>query len=348
MERALAVIADIDRQTAVDNTADNKQLQFDLSLLCASDSTPLDQELFSESRDEYLKQLATDNFQLLLKQLQKLPSECVEDVIVHKLPADGAFRLPREKPLPKPKPPTKWQQFVRSKGIPLRSKEKKIWDKELKRWVPRYGSKKVLADREKNWVREVPANVDPNTDMFAKAAESKRERIAKNELNRLRNIKRSNRVPTVGITPKDISKRDTTQLGDAAALARRSTASLGRFSRQLSDDVPKKQLGATSLSGNTRRHFDTCTGNTRAEIDAQLKMLDTLGKRAAVVDNDKAANRLINREQSERHDEKNQRKNKKGGSSKKRWIPNSKKGDKQRKAIARKSNSKKTFKGKKR
>ena len=36
------------------------------------------------------------------------------------------------------------------------------------RWVPRYGAKKAQAEREKNWVMEVPTSIDPNTDMFAK------------------------------------------------------------------------------------------------------------------------------------------------------------------------------------
>lgn len=79
-------------------------------------------------------------------------------------------------------------------------------------WIPRYGFKKVQAEKEKNWVREVPDNVDPYEDQFAKAANLKKENIAKNEFQRLRNIARNSNVklPSVGVTgnkfarPKDV------------------------------------------------------------------------------------------------------------------------------------------------
>ena len=44
------------------------------------------------------------------------------------------------------------------------------------------------------------------------AAEQKRERVAKNELQRLRNIKRGLKVPTVGVTPKDVTKSSTAEV----------------------------------------------------------------------------------------------------------------------------------------
>lgn len=75
------------------------------------------------------------------------------------------------------------------------------------RWVPRFGMKKVQADKEKNWVKEVPGNVDPYEDMFAKEKELKRERVAKNEYQRLRNIAKSRKlkVPNVGVTGNDLA-----------------------------------------------------------------------------------------------------------------------------------------------
>ena len=73
----------------------------------------------------------------------------------------------------------------------------------MQQWVPRYGYKKVKAEKAKNWVMEVPEGKDPMEDQFAKQTEAKRERIAKNELQRLRNIARSNKgkAPSLGITP---------------------------------------------------------------------------------------------------------------------------------------------------
>lgn len=62
-------------------------------------------------------------------------------------------------------------------------------------------------------MREVPDNVDPYEDQFAKAANIKKENIAKNEFQRLRNIARNSnvRLPSMGVSgnkfarPKDVS-----------------------------------------------------------------------------------------------------------------------------------------------
>ena len=41
-------------------------------------------------------------------------------------------RLPREKPAPKPKPLSKWEEYAKAKGISRNKKGKKVWDTELK------------------------------------------------------------------------------------------------------------------------------------------------------------------------------------------------------------------------
>jgi regulator of ribosome biosynthesis len=77
-----------------------------------------------------LKDLARDNTQLLLNKIWELPTERVEEAIVAKLPAP-TFVLPREKPLPKPKPLTKWQKFAQEKRITKTKKSKLAWDEIL-------------------------------------------------------------------------------------------------------------------------------------------------------------------------------------------------------------------------
>lgn len=330
MDRALAVLSQIEedakkvKPTDVEKEVD---LEFDIGLLLASDPNALDHAAFSADRDGYLQRLARDNCQLLFNKLFELPTKVKDDVTTVTLPA-VQLRIPREKPAPKPKPLSKWEEYAKTKGITRNKKDKKTWDTELKRWVPRFGAKKAQADREKNWVMEVPKNIDPNTDMFGQAAEKKRERVAKNELQRLRNVKRHMKIPTVGVTPKDVAKSSTTELTEAAALARRSTASMGKFSQRLARDAPTKERGK-------RRQFGPAVGDTRGEIRGQLELLQNLGRKdnATVVDSDKAANRLIHQEQRERAADKEGKPTKKG---KKHWIPNTKKGEKQKKAIAKK------------
>jgi len=66
-----------------------------------------------------------------LNKIWELPTEKVEEAIVAKLPAP-TFTLPREKPLPKPKPQTKWQKYAQEKGITKTKKSKLTWDQTLR------------------------------------------------------------------------------------------------------------------------------------------------------------------------------------------------------------------------
>lgn len=109
--------------------------------------------------------------------------------------------------VPKPKPLTKWQQFAKEKGIQKKKKAKLSWDEQLKKWIPLYGFKRAKAQRDKDWVIEVPENANPFEDQFAKKLEAKSERVAKNELQRLRNIARARKikVPRMGMLTPDVS-----------------------------------------------------------------------------------------------------------------------------------------------
>lgn len=151
--------------------------------------------------------LARDNTQLLLNKLWELPTERVEEAVMVKLPPPKTV-LPRMKPVPTPRPLTKWQKFAQEKGIQKKKKPKLSWDDQLQKWVPLYGFKRAQAGNEKNWLLEVPQNADPNEDQFEKKAVAKSENVAKNELQRLRNIAKSKKikVPRVGVANPEVSK----------------------------------------------------------------------------------------------------------------------------------------------
>ena len=82
-------------------------------------------------KDDYLKELARDNTQILLNALWELPTEQNENDVVVKLPKPK-YILPRHNPHPKPKPLTKWQQFAKDKGIKTTKKSTSTWDDVLK------------------------------------------------------------------------------------------------------------------------------------------------------------------------------------------------------------------------
>lgn len=60
--------------------------------------------------------------------------------------------------------------------------------------MPTYGFKRAQAEREKDWVLEVPQNADPMEDQFAKKSAAKNEKVAKNEIQRMRNIVKAKKV----------------------------------------------------------------------------------------------------------------------------------------------------------
>merc|ERR1711997_1171787 len=110
-------------------------------------------QLSEENLEDELKARARDNCQLLLNELWTLPTERVEEAIVANLPPPKSL-IPREKPVPVPKPPTKWEQYAKEKGITKQKKSKMVWDDVVKEWIPRFGYKKAKAETEKNWVME--------------------------------------------------------------------------------------------------------------------------------------------------------------------------------------------------
>ena len=78
--------------------------------------------------------------------------------------------LPREKPIPKPKPLTKWEKFRLEKGIQEKAKRSRmVYDPITQDWVPRFGMGSIKKIAEKhNWLmpessKSVAAGLDPFT-----------------------------------------------------------------------------------------------------------------------------------------------------------------------------------------
>jgi regulator of ribosome biosynthesis len=111
----------------------------------------------SHEREAYLQENARDGVQLLIASLFSLPTHSSPEGPLGQLPTPTT-QLPRAKPLPKPKPPTKWEKFARAKGIQSQRRDRKVWDEESQTWVPRWGWKGRNKAEETQWLHEVPAN----------------------------------------------------------------------------------------------------------------------------------------------------------------------------------------------
>lgn len=267
-------------------------LEFDVGNLLAYDKNRIEVRSFrSQKKDDFLRSLARDNTQLLINEIWKLPTERVEEVIVAKLP-EPVTPLPREKPPPKPRPPTKWEQFAKLKGIQKKKKTNLVWDENAKEWKRRWGYKRAN-DNTKEWLVEVPVTADPNEDQFAKRVKAKKERVAKNEFNRLKNIARAQniKIPGAGgLVPKAQQSKD--ELGKAVSVARISTASAGRFQ----DSLPKEKAPRNT---GKKRKFEPLIGNFSSERERQLELLKVMGSKKPKLDITKAVNKQMREEDRE-------------------------------------------------
>ncbi|EFA09302.2 ribosome biogenesis regulatory protein homolog [Tribolium castaneum] len=287
----------------------NKLVSIDLGALLAEDLNPLDPGALRSSTNDYLLNLTRDNTQLLFNQIWELPTERIDEAIVAKLPKQK-FCLPRFKPVPRPRPLTKWEQFAKAKGIVKKKKSKLSWDEQLQKWIPLYGFKRSAALKEKDWLIEVPQNADPLEDQFAKKVEAKSEKVAKNELQRLRNVAKAKnvKVPRFGLTNPEVSSAKDLQA--AVTVAKSSTASLGKFQDKLPKEKEARGVAAITPGATRKRKLPPISGQN--EKNQNLNLVDEVLNKRPKINIEKAVARQINDEQAQRSDEKNRTGRKKG------------------------------------
>lgn len=162
----------------------------DLGNLLAYDSHPVDLAQLRRDPEAFLRESARDNVQLLISRVFNLPHESSEVGPLVVLP-QPTTRLPRAKPVPKPRAPTRWETFAKSRGIaPKAKRERMVWDETHSDWRPRFGYGRV-DNGQKDWVIEVKDGMDPYADHFAALKADKTQRLLKNRTNQLNNIERA-------------------------------------------------------------------------------------------------------------------------------------------------------------
>ncbi|CAN6807728.1 unnamed protein product [Brassica oleracea] len=209
------------------------------------------------SREELVKECVTEGTKLvqaIADTLFNFPStESVDGPLVQLPPP--TTKLPREKHLPRPKPPTKWEEFALKKGIQKRKKDKIVYDETTDKFKRRHGYDRVNDDNDIPII-EAKASDEPGEDPFAKRLDDKKKRVDKQQQNRLQNLKSAAKagalpshvqlaasaLPITGTKaqPKKLGKEE---LGDVAGLAATSTASGGKFDKKLPGEKPPKKQG---------------------------------------------------------------------------------------------------------
>ena len=90
--------------------------------------------------EAYLIERATERVQLMIRKVFTLPDagRPKDGGRLVMLP-DMTTPLPREKPVPKPKPQTKWEAFAEKKGIVKKKRSRMLYDEDSESYKPRYG-----------------------------------------------------------------------------------------------------------------------------------------------------------------------------------------------------------------
>ncbi|KAF4928552.1 Regulator of ribosome biosynthesis [Colletotrichum viniferum] len=159
---------------------------FDLGLLLANDPNPL--ELDQSAIEESLAATARDGAQALINQLlTTCPLQSTSDGVLLTLPPPSTD-LPREKPVPKAKEPTKWERFAAKRGIKPKTREQRknlAFDEDTQEWRRKWGYKGLNKKGEDDWVVEVDAEKEINrpegTTIRGDKRRERKEKIKRNE-----------------------------------------------------------------------------------------------------------------------------------------------------------------------
>ncbi|XP_050214094.1 ribosome biogenesis regulatory protein homolog [Mercurialis annua] len=209
------------------------------------------------SREELVKECirkGTELVQAIAAGLFSLPSTENIDGPLVKLPPPK-FKLPREKHLPRPQPPTKWETFAKARGIQNRHKDKRVYDQQTHSWKRRFGYDRVNDDKDIP-ILDAKMTDEVGEDPFAKRRTEKKKRVEKQEKNRIQNLRQASKagalpshiqlaataLPITG-TKAALKKVTKDDLGNVAGLASTATASGGKFDKKLQGEKPIKKQG---------------------------------------------------------------------------------------------------------
>ncbi|QDZ18099.1 ribosome biogenesis regulatory protein [Chloropicon primus] len=234
---------------------DEALLEIDEGNLLVCDPSPVDKEALIRDAEGACKEMATGMAQALVKRLFTFPSTPAVGGRTVELPKPKTL-LPRFKPVPKPKPLTRWEKFAKEKGIVKRKRDKYTFDEHTNEFKRRYGYDRVN-DINDVAIIEAKSSDKLGEDPFSNHKKEKRERVKRQEERRLTNLKNAAKqggkkaLPaTVSLAralpstddylsagstsgfPKGRKKADRKDLLEGALAASESTASMGKFDRK--------------------------------------------------------------------------------------------------------------------
>ncbi|KAI3387340.1 hypothetical protein SNEBB_003862 [Seison nebaliae] len=273
-------------------------VELDESNLLASSYEKINEEELKKDKEIYLQQMTLLSTKTLLNSLNRLPKETNSDnLTIINLPFSlSTTKIPRAKRLPMKKTETKWEKFAREKGLKKTKKSKMVWNEEKKEWLPRFGGRSEKNQNE-IWIKELKDNEMASDSNFTEEKRLKKERVAKNEFQRLRNIERNSNKSLSGLPALVTDKNDI--VPDSSALvmkkrldvARRSDASLGKFSKEISKKEEKLVHGIRPK----QKHLTTSIDETQ-EKRLTSKIVKKVLENSQNLNMEQGTNQMMERE----------------------------------------------------
>ncbi len=224
--------------------------------------------------------------QLLINKLFTLNTQNEEDGLFAKLPKPTT-KLPREKPIPKKKEKTKWEEFAQEKGMRARNREKLVYDETSATFNPRFGVNRAK-DTNNDWVIEAKHFETPDSEMDPFLFREQQKKLAKvqQQKNEARNkgIPKGEKGAPAPIKLANVhGKLDARNLGtqmkgdfgNTYDIARLSTASMGKFDKRLRNESKSepKQLGKEQYKPNEiskKRKREESKGESEREASQKI------------------------------------------------------------------------------
>lgn len=196
-------------------------------------------------------ELARDGVEPLIHALFSLPVVQTEDGRLVDLP-DPRTHLPREKPIPKEREPTKWEKFAKEKGIVKKRRDRLVLDEQTGEYMPRYGRGSVKS-LQRDVVLPHKEGMSDGEDPFATKRKEKKQRVKFEEKKQRRNLGRAekakgkaNPVLALNVAPRGASGRRSIPMADlkqGISVLQRSTASAGKFDKRVKNEPKVKTVG---------------------------------------------------------------------------------------------------------
>lgn len=222
------------------------EIRLDVGNLAAFD----ERTNIAKKTDEAVAHEAVDT---LLRALLALPTNDEPDGRYVTLPK-GNFKLPREKPIPKERAPTKWEKYALEKGIQKKKKrDRLVLDETTGEYVPRFGrGSKNSAERD--IVLPHKEGMGDDYDPFSEKRQEKKKRIKANKKQYRQNLGRAAKASRQQVQPMqalNVAKKGPSgkkylpkdALRQSLSVVQRSTASAGQFDKAVPNEPKKKTAG---------------------------------------------------------------------------------------------------------